>query len=147
MHVGRCPFLIAAGALALYLPAVVDAAPNREAAARPAAASLFGDLDWRLVGPFRGGWGEMVEGTASRPDTFYFAAAGGGVWRSDNAGRTWTSLFDKGPTAPIGAVAVAPSDPQTLYIGAGQPEPRYDVAGGTGVFKSTDGGLTWRSLG
>jgi photosystem II stability/assembly factor-like uncharacterized protein len=147
MHVRRRPFLISASVFALALPAIVHAAPSRSTAATSGADVPFGNLNWRLVGPFRGGWGEMVEGVASRPDTFYFAAAGGGVWRSDNAGRTWASLFDKGLTAPIGAIAVAPSDPLTLYIGAGQPEPRYDVAGGNGVFKSTDGGLTWRSLG
>jgi len=129
--------------LAAVLPTLAPAAALRA----PVLSSLSSDLRWRLVGPFRGGWGEMVAGVASRPDTFYFAAAGGGVWRSDNAGRTWTSLFDTGPTAPIGAIAVSPSDPDTLYIGAGQPEPRYDVAGGTGVFKSTDGGRTWRALG
>jgi photosystem II stability/assembly factor-like uncharacterized protein len=139
------PALLIAGAVGLggFAPA------GPRAAARPPVAlpSLLDALRWRLVGPYRGGWGEMVEGVASRPDTFYFAAAGGGVWGSDNAGRTWTSLFDQGPTAPIGAIAVAPSDPRTLYIGGGQPEPRYDVAGGTGVFKSTDGGRTWRALG
>ena len=113
----------------------------------PPAAAVYAPLDWRLVGPFRGGWGEMVEGVASRPDTFYFGAAGGGVWRTDDAGRTWRSLFDKGAAAPVGAIAVAPSEPDTLYIGSGQPEPRYDVAAGAGVFKSKDGGRTWTSLG
>ena len=119
------------------------------AAALPTASGLDlqPDLHWRLVGPFRGGWGEMVEGVARRPDTFYFAASGGGVWRTDDAGRTWRSLFDHGPSAPIGALAVAPSDPDTVYIGAGQPEPRYDVSGGSGVFKTTDGGRTWQALG
>ncbi|MHB8530054.1 MAG: WD40/YVTN/BNR-like repeat-containing protein, partial [Caulobacteraceae bacterium] len=109
--------------------------------------SPISTLHWRLVGPYRAGWSEMVEGVVSQPDTFYFAAAGGGVWKSPDAGRTWTSLFDRGPTAPIGAIAVAPSDPETLYIGSGQPEPRYDVAGGAGVFSSKDGGRTWRPLG
>ncbi len=89
----------------------------------------------------------MVVGVPTRPDTFYFGAAGGGVWRSDNAGRTWTSLFDAGASAPIGALAVAPSAPDVIYIGAGQPEPRYDVAGGSGVSGSRDGGRTWRALG
>jgi len=89
----------------------------------------------------------MVEGVPSQPDTFFFAAAGGGVWRTDDAGLTWRSLFDKGPAASVGAVAVAPSDPKTLYIGTGQPEPRYDVTAGYGVFKSTDGGATWTDLG
>src|SRR5665213_2516208 len=101
-------------------------------AVHPPSPTFNVNPHWRLIGPFRGGWGEMVEGAPSRPDTFFFGAAGGGVWRTDNAGRTWRSLFDKGPTAPIGAIAVAPSDPQTVYIGAGQPEPRSDVASGTG---------------
>ncbi|MEO8926046.1 MAG: hypothetical protein ABI306_02685 [Caulobacteraceae bacterium] len=143
----RSPATIFAALFALALPSVTYAATSATAKPPTTPISLQGDLGWRLIGPFRGGWGETVEGVASRLDTFYFAAAGGGVWRSENAGRTWTSLFDKGPTAPIGALAVSPSDPNTLYIGAGQPEPRYDVAGGTGVFKSTDGGATWRALG
>ena len=99
--------------------------------------SDFAQLPWRLVGPFRGGWSEMVEGIPGRPDSYVFGASGGGVWRTDNGGRTWRSLFDQGPVAPVGALAVAPSDPQTLYIGTGQPEPRYDVTRGAGVFGST----------
>ncbi|MDB5480664.1 MAG: hypothetical protein JWO83_1717 [Caulobacteraceae bacterium] len=117
------------------------------ACATPSAPAFAPDLDWRLLGPFRGGWVEMIEGVPGRPDSFVFGAAGGGVWRTDDAGRTWSPLFDKGPTAPIGALAIAPSAPDTLYIGSGQPEPRYDVAAGEGVFKSTDGGKTWKSLG
>ncbi len=136
-----------AAAFALLAIGLAPAASAARAQGANPPPALYGDLSWRLVGPFRGGWGEMVEGVAERPDRFYFGAAGGGVWRTDNAGRTWASLFDKGPTAPIGALAVAPSAPDTIYIGAGQPEPRYDVAGGTGVFKSADGGKSWRSLG
>ncbi|MEO8812621.1 MAG: hypothetical protein ABI376_06895, partial [Caulobacteraceae bacterium] len=120
--------------------------PSRAATAS-GAPNPWGALGWRLIGPFRGGWGEMVAGVAGAPDTFYFGAAGGGVWRTDNAGRTWSSLFDRGPTAPIGAIAVAPSDSNTVYVGAGQPEPRYDVAGGTGVYRTADGGRSWASLG
>ena len=115
--------------------------------ANAAPRSLPLDPQWRLVGPVRGGWGEMVVGVPEKPDTFMFAAAGGGVWRSDNAGRTWASMFDKGPTAPIGALAIAPSNPDVVYIGSGQPEPRYDVQSGEGVFGSRDGGKTWRDLG
>ena len=114
---------------------------------RAAGPVTDAQLDWRLLGPFRGGWAEMIEGAPSRPDSFFFGAAGGGVWRTDNAGRTWTSLFDHGPTAPIGAVAVSASAPDTVYVGSGQPEPRYDVAAGRGVFKSADGGKTWQALG
>jgi photosystem II stability/assembly factor-like uncharacterized protein len=103
--------------------------------------------DWRLLGPFRGGWAEMIEGVPGRPDSYVFGGAGGGLWRTDDAGRTWRPLFDHGPTAPIGALAIAPGAPDTIYIGSGQPEPRYDVAAGEGLFKSTDGGSTWKSLG
>ena len=89
----------------------------------------------------------MAVGVPSQPDTYFFAGAGGGVWRTDDAGLTWRSLFDKGPATSIGAIAVAPTDPNTLYIGTGQPEPRYDVTAGYGVFKSSDGGATWTDLG
>ncbi len=116
----------------------VHAAPN---------APPYGDLHWRQLGPFRGGWATMVEGVADRLDTFYFAAAGGGLWRTLDAGRTWTALFDHGPAASVGAVAVAPSDPRVIYVGTGQPEPRYDVAPGLGVYRSSDGGATWTDLG
>jgi hypothetical protein len=126
-------------ALALVLGALVGAAGVDPA--------VYGGLQWRLLGPFRGGWATMVTGVASRPDQFYFAAAGGGLWRSDDAGRTWRSLFDHGAAASVGAVAVAPSAPDTLYIGTGQPEPRYDVASGRGVFRSTDGGQHWDAAG
>jgi photosystem II stability/assembly factor-like uncharacterized protein len=89
----------------------------------------------------------MIEGVPNRPNTFYFGASGGGVWKTDDAGRTWTSLFDKGGSSAIGAIAIAPSDPDVIYIGGGQPEPRYDVQAGRGVYKSTDGGKTWIDLG
>ncbi|HEY5073024.1 MAG TPA: hypothetical protein VII63_13455 [Caulobacteraceae bacterium] len=89
----------------------------------------------------------MIEGVAVQPDTFYFGAAGGGVWATHDAGRTWSSVFDGGPAASVGAIAVAPSDPRVIYIGEGQPEARYDVAAGRGVFKSIDAGKTWRSVG
>ena len=132
------------------LGAVVSAPPPAVRAAGTTLAALpqtpLDALRWRLVGPFRGGWSEIVAGIPDRPDTFYFGAAGGGVWRTYDAGRTWAPVFDRGP-APVGALAIAPSDPATLYIGTGQPEPRYDVAGGAGVFKSTDGGTTWTAVG
>jgi len=104
-------------------------------------------MHWRLVGPFRAGWATFVEGVPAKPDRFYFGTAGGSVWRTDDAGGTWQPLFEHGPSATIGALAIAPSDPNTLYIGTGQPEPRYDVAAGMGVFKSTDGGAHWTPLG
>ena len=130
------------------LAAVLASAPLAHAAAAAAAGpAQYGDLHWRQLGPFRGGWATMVEGVASQPDTFYFAAAGGGLWRTRDAGRTWDPLFQHGPAASVGALAVAPSDPNVIYIGTGQPEPRYDVAAGLGVYRSSDGGATWTDLG
>jgi photosystem II stability/assembly factor-like uncharacterized protein len=117
------------------------------ARAEPIDPALYSPLQWRLLGPFRAGWAEMIEGVPSKPDTFYFGASGGGVWTTDDAGRTWTSLFDRGGSSAIGAIAIAPSNPNVIYIGGGQPEPRYDVEAGRGVYKSTDGGRTWTDLG
>ena len=89
----------------------------------------------------------MVQGIPSRPNSFYFGASGGGVWKTDDAGQTWTSLFDHGGSSAIGAIAIAPSNPNIIYVGGGQPEPRYDVQSGRGVYKSIDGGKTWVDLG
>lgn len=106
------------------------------------------DLQWRLLGPFRAGWGTMATGIADQPDTFYFGAAGGGVWKTVNAGRTWVPIFDgASASSSIGAIAVAPSDANTIYVGTGQPEPRYDIAAGDGVYKSADGGRSWTHVG
>ena len=117
------------------------------ATAAPVDPALYSSLHWRLLGPFRAGWAEMIEGVPSKPNTFYFGASGGGVWKTDDAGRTWTSLFDHGGSSAIGAIAIAPSDPNVIYVGGGQPEPRYDIEAGRGVYKSTDGGKTWTDLG
>ena len=135
-------FIAVAGAI-LFAAAAAPAAPT----ARHQDTDVASGLNWRLIGPFRAGWATMVTGIPTEPDVFYFGAAGGGVWKTDDAGRTWTPLFDRGPAASIGAIAVSPSDPKTLYIGTGQPEPRYDIAAGSGVLKSTDGGKSWTSLG
>ncbi|MGA8095375.1 MAG: hypothetical protein WB823_14050 [Steroidobacteraceae bacterium] len=108
--------------------------------------SAYSQLKWRLVGPFRGGWATMGTGVPGSPDTFYFSGAGGGIWKTTDAGRTWWPVGDGLPAA-VGALAVAPTAPETIYVGTGQVAPRYDVGSGRGVFKSTDGGKTWRSLG
>src|SRR6266545_173892 len=115
--------------------------------AQPFEPSLFSDLRWRGIGPFRAGWGTCAEGIPDQPDTFYFGAAGGGVWKSENAGRTWTPIFEHESAASIGALAIAPSDPKVIYVGTGQPEPRYDIVSGDGVFRSDDGGKTWTKRG
>jgi hypothetical protein len=109
------------------------------ASAQPVDPALYSSMQWRLLGPFRAGWAEMIQGVPSKPNTFYFGASGGGVWKTDDAGRTWTSLFDQGGSSAVGAIAVAPSNPDVIYVGGGQPEPRYDVEAGRGIYKSTDG--------
>src|SRR3954466_584218 len=90
--------------------------------AAPVDPRLYSQLHWRLVGPFRAGWAEMIQGVPGKPNTFYFGASGGGVWRTDDAGQTWSSVFDDGSSSAIGAIAIAPSNPNVIYIGGGQPE-------------------------
>ncbi|MBL0162815.1 MAG: hypothetical protein IPP82_03930 [Xanthomonadales bacterium] len=104
-------------------------------------------LEWRLVGPFRGGWGTMAAGIAEQPDTFYFGAAGGGVWKTTDAGATWQSMSNGLDDAAIGAIAISDSDPQVIYAGSGHPEPRYDIQSGNGLYKSVDGGEHWQFAG
>jgi photosystem II stability/assembly factor-like uncharacterized protein len=115
--------------------------------AQPFDPRLFSGLRWRLVGPFRGGRAVTATGVPGHPDRFYFGAVGGGVWRSDNAGRTWEPIFDGQPVASIGAVAVAPSDPDVLYVGSGEADMRSDISYGNGVYKSVDGGRSWAHVG
>lgn len=105
-------------------------------------------LQWRLIGPFRGGRSVAVAGVASEPRTFYFGAAGGGVWKTTDGGISWQNLSDKFfKTAPVGALAVAPSDPNVVYAGMGESFIRGDMITGDGIYKSTDGGKTWQHMG
>ena len=132
--------------LVLFLaPAVAPPVAARRAAAIPAAAQAA--LRWRLIGPFRSGRVLAVSGIRGNPNLFYFGAVGGGVWKTTNAGRTWTPIFDGQDAAAIGALAVAPSDPRVIYVGTGEADMRSDITMGHGVYKSTDGGATWRHLG
>src|SRR5947199_1711743 len=107
----------------------------------------YGALRWRLIGPHRGGRVLAVAGVPGDPATFYFGAVDGGVWRTRNAGVTWEPLFDDQPIASIGALALAPSDPNVIYVGTGQASIRSDITYGAGVYKSSDGGAHWRALG
>jgi photosystem II stability/assembly factor-like uncharacterized protein len=109
--------------------------------------SSFDALHWRLIGPFRGGRALAVTGVPTEPNHFYFGAVDGGVWESNDAGRTWVPVFDREEIGSIGAIAVAPSDPKTIYVGTGEADMRSDVAYGDGVYKSTDGGKSWAHLG
>ena len=109
--------------------------------------SLFGGLHWRSIGPFRGGRTVGATGVAGHPNTFYIGVNDGGVWKTDDAGRTWMPVFDAESTGSIGAVAVAPSDPNTIYVGSGEGLQRPDLSVGDGIYKSTDGGRSWTHLG
>ena len=105
-------------------------------------------LRFRELGPFRGGRVTTVAGVRSKPHTFYFGATGGGVWKTESAGQAWTNISDGGiPIGSIGAVAVAPSDPEVLYVGTGSDAIRGNVSTGRGVYRSDDDGATWRYLG
>jgi photosystem II stability/assembly factor-like uncharacterized protein len=108
---------------------------------------LFQDLQWRLLGPFRGGRVLAVTGIPGQPEHFYFGSVNGGVWETLDAGHTWVPIFDGQPIGSIGALAVAPSDPRVIYVGSGEADMRSDIAQGDGIYKSGDGGKTWAHIG
>ena len=124
--------------------AAISAAP---VAAQPYDPALYSGMRWRLVGPFRGGRTVTAAGVPGEPEHFYFGAVGGGVWESENAGRTWTPIFDSQPIASIGALAIAPSNPKVIYVGSGEADMRSDISYGNGMYKSADGGKTWSAIG
>ncbi len=109
--------------------------------------SLYSGLRWRMIGPFRGGRSNAVSGVAGQPNLYFFGAVGGGVWKTTNGGETWEPIFDGQPIASIGALAVAPSDPNIIYVGTGEADFRSDLTYGNGMYKSADGGTTWSSIG
>src|SRR5258706_5563729 len=90
-------------------------------------SNLYSGLRWRMIGPFRGGRVNAVSGVVGQPDTFYFGSVGGGVWKSNNAGRTWTPVFDSVTAASIGAIGVSASNPNIVYVGTGEPDMRYSI--------------------
>lgn len=109
--------------------------------------SAYQEMRWRLVGPIRGGRTRAVSGVPSQPNVFYIGAVNGGVWKSDDYGRTWSPIFDSQPTQSIGAIAVAPSDPNIVYVASGEGLHRPDLSVGDGIYKSMDAGKTWTHLG
>jgi photosystem II stability/assembly factor-like uncharacterized protein len=110
-------------------------------------AKLLEELHWRSIGPHRGGRSLAVTGVRGQPELFYFGSVGGGVWRTNDAGRTWKPIFDSQPVGSIGAIAVAPSDPNIIYVGSGEADMRSDIAYGNGMYKSTDAGKSWTHIG
>lgn len=108
---------------------------------------LYSSLDYRLIGPFRGGRSAAVTGVPGEPNLFYFGAAGGGVWKTLDGGRTWDNISDGYFGGSIGAVEVAKSDPNVIYVGGGEKTLRGNVSSGYGVWKTEDGGKTWATAG
>ena len=109
--------------------------------------AAYQELHWRMIGPFRGGRTRAAAGVPSQPNVFYVGQVNGGVWKSDDYGRTWNPIFDHEPTQSIGAIAVASSDPNIIYVASGEGLHRPDLSVGNGIYKSTDAGKTWTHLG
>ena len=123
-------FLIAASAITQSVP-----------------SELVNGLKWRLIGPFRGGRAVAVAGVAGDSTTFYFGAVNGGIWKTTDSGTVWTPIFDSQRVGSIGAIAVAPSDPKTIYAGTGESDIRSSLSFGNGVYKSNDSGASWTHIG
>jgi photosystem II stability/assembly factor-like uncharacterized protein len=131
-----CPFLLLISLLQISAVLAQSVPPE-----------LVNGLKWRLIGPFRGGRVVAVAGVPGDSTTFYFGAVNGGIWKTTDAGVVWTPIFDGQPVGSIGALAVAFSDPKTIYAGTGEGDIRSDLSSGNGVYKSTDGGATWNHIG
>jgi len=109
--------------------------------------ALYSGLRWRSIGPFRSGRVNGVSGVPGQPNVFYMGSVGGGVWKTTNAGRTWFPIFDSQPIASIGAIAVAASNTDVVYVGSGEADMRSQISYGNGMYKSTDAGKTWTHIG
>jgi photosystem II stability/assembly factor-like uncharacterized protein len=133
--------------LALLAICACSSTVARDTADSRPTDQLAGALKWRMIGPYRGGRTRAVAGVPSLAHVFYIGAVDGGVWKTDDAGRTWQPIFDGQPTQSIGAIAAAPSDPNILYVGSGEGLHRPDLSVGDGIYRSADGGRTWRHLG
>jgi photosystem II stability/assembly factor-like uncharacterized protein len=111
--------------------------------AQQLSKDMIQEMRWRMIGPFRGGRTRAACGVPSEPNVFFVGQVDGGAWKSDDYGRTWTPIFDREPTQSIGAIAVAPSDPNVIYVASGEGLARPDLSVGDGIYKSTDAGKTW----
>src|ERR1700720_4841532 len=135
-------------------PIVPTPSPTRAASPSPTATpagmiaeKLFKSMQWRQIGPFRGGRALAIEGVLGEPDTYYFGAVAGGVWKTTDGGANWKPLFDKADISSIGAIAVAQSDHNVVYTGTGEAAIRGNTTYGTGVYKSINAGNTWKNVG
>jgi photosystem II stability/assembly factor-like uncharacterized protein len=123
----------------LFVPGDVCRAAKHE--------SAMPDMHWRMIGPFRGGRTRAATGVPDQPNVFYVGQVDGGVWKSTDYGRTWNPIFDSQETQSIGAIAVAPSDTNVVYVASGEGLHRPDLSVGDGIYRSADAGKTWTHLG
>src|ERR1043166_7033590 len=135
-------------ALAVSLVTITGVAQRRQSST-PTSTDSLKVLQWRSIGPYRGGRSTAVAGVASQPMVFYFGGVGGGVWKTTDGGINWEPISDGSVfgTASVGAVGLSDSDPNTIYVGMGESPIRGNVSHGDGVYKSTDGGKTWKHIG
>jgi photosystem II stability/assembly factor-like uncharacterized protein len=141
-------------ALIIFVAMLSAAAPAQNAPPEKTSANqpqfnprVYQDLKWRCIGPFRGGRTVAATGAPGKPNLFYIGVNNGGVWKSTDTGRTWIPIFDGQPTGSIGALAVAPSNPDVIYVGSGEGLRRPDLSTGDGIYRSADGGNNWIHLG
>jgi len=134
--------LVAGAGLFVHTPAT--ALPQ---AAQKFDQKFFGEMKWRSIGPFRAGRSLAVTGVRGQPDVYYFGSVNGGVWKTNDAGRTWNPIFDAEPVGSIGAIAVAPSNANVIYVGSGEADMRSSISYGNGMYKSSDAGKTWAHIG
>src|SRR5438067_4007283 len=120
---------------------------QKSISAEPIEPRLYQEMRWRCIGPHRGGRTVGATGVPGKPNVFYIGVNNGGVWKSTDYGRVWSPIFDEQPTGSIGTLAVAPSNPDVIYVGSGEGLQRPDLSTGDGIYKTTDAGKTWRHLG
>jgi photosystem II stability/assembly factor-like uncharacterized protein len=132
---------------AFVLGTLVALAAAGDLAAQQISPRTFESLKWRMIGPFRGGRTKAAAGIANQPNVFYVGATNGGVWKTTDFGTTWKPIFDDQPTGSIGAIALAPSNPDIVYVGTGEGLQRPDLSTGDGIYRSNDAGKTWTHLG
>jgi photosystem II stability/assembly factor-like uncharacterized protein len=131
----------------MFIAAAAMAELSTPVAAQRLDPSLYSTLEWRMIGPFRAGRTVGATGVRGQPNVFYVGVNNGGVWKTTDYGRIWTPIFDVQPTGSIGDLAVAPSNPNVIYVGSGEGIQRPDLSTGDGIYKSIDAGKTWRHLG
>src|SRR5687767_8628191 len=134
-------------ALLLQIPADAQKKKSSTPLYTPIDTSLFGGLEWRNIGPFRGGRSASVTGVRDKPSLYYFGSTGGGVWRTRDGGQSWANISDGFFGGSIGAIEVAPSDPNVIYVGGGECTVRGNVSHGYGMWRTTDAGETWERTG